>query len=77
MSISLLTLLFSDKASLADPNELSFEKGETLEIVDRRGNWWQARNNRGETGIIPSNYVSNHLVCFLHYINELCSLGNQ
>jgi SHO1 osmosensor len=50
-------LIIIDKASVQDPNELSFDKGEILEIVDRKGNWWQARKNNGAIGIIPSNYV--------------------
>ncbi|KAI9359358.1 hypothetical protein BD770DRAFT_471733 [Pilaira anomala] len=50
--------LHSYNASIQDPNELSFEKGEVLEIVDRKGNWWQARKQDGTTGIIPSNYFA-------------------
>ncbi|KAI8069860.1 uncharacterized protein B0P05DRAFT_551197 [Gilbertella persicaria] len=51
--------LHTYNASIQDPNELSFEKGELLEIVDRKGNWWQARKSNGTIGIIPSNYFAH------------------
>ena len=41
--------------------ELSFEKGERLEVVrswDEDPDWWQARNSRGEAGLVPKNYVT-------------------
>ncbi|KAI9488796.1 hypothetical protein BDB00DRAFT_846604 [Zychaea mexicana] len=45
-------------ASTDDPSELSFRKGEILEVVERKGNWWQARKADGSMGIIPSNYFA-------------------
>jgi len=40
--------------------ELSFQKGERLEILDRPANdpdWWLARGQFGKTGLVPKNYV--------------------
>ena len=39
-----------DNASPDDPNELSFSKGEFLDIVDNSGKWWQAKKADGTTG---------------------------
>ncbi|CAO3608751.1 unnamed protein product [Mucor hiemalis] len=50
------TALHDYQGSAEDPNELSFEKDEVLDILDKRGNWWQARKSDGTTGIVPSNY---------------------
>ncbi|KAI9346689.1 hypothetical protein BD770DRAFT_370291 [Pilaira anomala] len=52
------TALHDYQGSPDDPNELSFSKNEVLDILDKRGNWWQARKRDGSTGIVPSNYVS-------------------
>ncbi|KAI9315872.1 hypothetical protein BX666DRAFT_1952328 [Dichotomocladium elegans] len=51
------TALHSYQANPEDPTELSFSKGEELDILDHKGNWWQAKKQDGSTGIIPSNYV--------------------
>ncbi|CAO3582503.1 unnamed protein product [Absidia cylindrospora] len=58
-SVAQVTALHNYQASPDDPNELSFEKNESLEILDRKGNWWQARKADGTTGIVPSNYFES------------------
>ncbi|KIY52640.1 hypothetical protein FISHEDRAFT_34889 [Fistulina hepatica ATCC 64428] len=49
--------LYAYTASPDDPNELSFAKGEILDILDKQGKWWQARRADGTVGIAPSNYL--------------------
>jgi signal transducing adaptor molecule len=40
-----------------EPNELAFEKGDTIKVVDREyTDWWRGQL-RGRTGIFPVNYV--------------------
>lgn len=40
------------------PTQLSFVKYEMLIVLKKGENqWWQAKNAKGETGLIPSNYV--------------------
>ncbi|XP_013782856.1 cytoplasmic protein NCK1-like [Limulus polyphemus] len=46
--------------SAQNEEEMSFHKGEHLEIIDRPANdpgWWRARNQAGEVGLVPKNYV--------------------
>lgn len=40
--------------------ELSFERGNVMDIIDRPENdpdWWEARKADGSTGLVPRNYV--------------------
>lgn len=54
---------FIDTASPDDPNEISFVKGEILDIVDKQGKWWQAKKTDGSMG---SKSCVLHLPPFVH-----------
>lgn len=40
--------------------ELNFDKGETMEVIEKPENdpeWWRCKNARGQVGLVPKNYV--------------------
>ncbi|KAG8137502.1 hypothetical protein E2320_004743, partial [Naja naja] len=40
--------------------ELNFEKGETMEVIEKPENdpeWWKCKNSRWQIGLVPKNYV--------------------
>ncbi|KAK1169867.1 cytoplasmic protein NCK2 [Acipenser oxyrinchus oxyrinchus] len=40
--------------------ELNFEKGESMEVIEKPENdpeWWKCKNSRGQIGLVPKNYV--------------------
>ncbi|KAJ3566447.1 hypothetical protein NP233_g6998 [Leucocoprinus birnbaumii] len=49
--------LYRYDASPDDSNELSFDKGEILQIDNMDGKWWMATKADGTQGIAPSNYL--------------------
>lgn len=54
----ILVALYDYDARTAE--DLSFNKGERLELINRPdGEWWEARSlTTNQTGFIPSNYVA-------------------
>lgn len=40
-----------------NPQELSIMKGEVVQVVDKSGQWWRVRNERGEEGHVAKNVL--------------------
>ena len=40
-----------------DSEELDIVKHETLTVLDSSGLWWKVVNDKGQSGLIPSNYL--------------------
>ena len=71
--IDIMVALYSFKAQ--NDTELSFEKGERLEVIDRPASdpdWLKARNTQAQVGLIPKNYLIE-LSQYLTNDTEACS----
>ena len=50
--------LYAYRADVSDPDEVSFSKRNTFDILDNSAKWWAVRKDSdGMTGIAPSNYL--------------------
>jgi len=53
--VSLVTIYAYDAT---EENELSFGEGETILLIEKDDSgWWRGRNQKGEEGVFPSNFV--------------------
>ena len=53
-----------DTANSEDPTEISFAKGEILDVVDKQGKWWQSRRADGSTGSTLFISLYHHFILF-------------
>ncbi|KAH9062570.1 hypothetical protein EDB83DRAFT_841888, partial [Lactarius deliciosus] len=49
--------LYAYTASPDQPNEISFSQGETLDIIEKNGDWWQSRKEDGTLGTAPATFL--------------------
>ncbi|KAJ6508465.1 hypothetical protein C8R45DRAFT_967522 [Mycena sanguinolenta] len=54
-----VTALYNYLADPDDPFEISFNKGDILDVVDQQGKWWIVITQEGSVGFAPSNYLRN------------------
>ncbi|KAK6179875.1 hypothetical protein SNE40_012130 [Patella caerulea] len=65
------------KYDAQQPDELSFDEGDTLYILDMSdSNWWKAKCGK-RAGLIPSNYVSEHTESIDYPLHEAAKRGNM
>lgn len=56
---------YAYSASPDDPNEVSFAKGDVLDVVDTTGKWYQVRTPAGQVGVsrVGSRRAERQLTC--------------
>ncbi|XP_033749900.1 osteoclast-stimulating factor 1-like [Pecten maximus] len=73
-SVKVVRALFHYEAQ--QPDELSFEEGDTLYITDySNSDWWKGRCGK-KTGLIPFNYVEENTESIDHPLHEAARRGN-
>jgi len=55
MSGSAYTALYDYQAN--DSEELTLTKGDRVTVINNAGQWWTVRNERGQEGLVPYNYL--------------------
>ena len=58
--MSAYVALYDYQAS--DEEELSLRKGDRVTIISNAGQWWTVRNERGQEGLVPYNYLEESSV---------------
>lgn len=51
--------MYAYQADPADPNEVSFNKGDMLEVLDNTGKWFQVKTQGGQTGVSARLGIAN------------------
>lgn len=72
--IDIVVALYSFTSN--NDTELSFEKGDRLEIIDRPPTdpeWFKARNQAGQIGLVPRNYLQE----LSEYLAQSCPAENS
>ncbi|KAL8602302.1 Osteoclast-stimulating factor 1 [Nucella lapillus] len=72
--VKVVRALYAYEAQQAD--ELTFEEGDTLYILDMKDkDWWTAKCGRNK-GLIPSNYVEENMESIDHPLHDAAKRGN-
>ncbi|XP_050528711.1 cytoplasmic protein NCK1-like [Daktulosphaira vitifoliae] len=65
--------------SSSNEQELSFQKGDRLEILERPPadpEWYRARNGQGQTGLVPKNYLQELSEYLAQPLSQVATPGN-
>ncbi|KAI6173733.1 hypothetical protein M3Y98_01114100 [Aphelenchoides besseyi] len=57
MGDEIFVLVSYDYVAQDNQHELTIRKGERLKVLDDSFNWWKVLNERGESGLVPSNFL--------------------